>query len=278
LTLVARLSDKENVSRALLPLDLENGLLDDFYDELAPLYHLIFQDWAASVVHQGKQLSALIQAGWPKSRKVLDLSCGIGTQSIGLAQQGYSLVGSDISAAAVRRAQQEAAARHIPIEFSICDMRQAGEHHGAGFDVVISCDNSVPHLLTDEDLLIAFKEMLSCLNVGGGCIVTVRDYEKEERGKNILKPYGVRIENGKRYLIFQLWDFEGEHYDLAFFFVEEDQHTLNVRTNVLRSKYYAVSIAKLLALMRRAGFDHVRRIDDVFYQPVLVGTKTQPEP
>ena len=56
---------------------------DGFYDELAPLYHLIYPDWAASVVHQGKQLSALIEAEWPGSRKVLDLSCGIGTQSIG---------------------------------------------------------------------------------------------------------------------------------------------------------------------------------------------------
>jgi SAM-dependent methyltransferase len=246
-----------------------------FYDELAPLYHLIYQDWAASIVHQGKQLSALIKAEWPGSQKILDLSCGIGTQSIGLAHEGYSLVGSDISPKAVRRAQEEAATRHTSIEFSVCDMRQASEHHGTGFDVVISCDNAVPHLLTDQDLLVAFKEMWACLSVGGGCIVTVRDYESVERGKNIIKPYGVRIENGKRYLIFQVWDFDAECYDLAFFFVEEDQSTSNVSTYVMRSRYYAVSIAKLLALMRRAGFLNARRIDDAFYQPVLVGTKTQ---
>jgi SAM-dependent methyltransferase len=249
--------------------------MDGFYDELAPLYHLIYQDWAASITDQGKQLSALIKAEWPGSQKILDLSCGIGTQSIGLAQQGYSLVGSDISPKAVLRAQAEAAIRLTPIEFSVCDMRQASEYHGTGFDVVISCDNSVPHLLADEDLLAAFEEMLTCLSVGGGCIITVRDYEREERGKNIIKPYGVRIENGKRYLIFQVWDFDAEHYDLAFFFVEEDQSNLNVSTYVMRSRYYAVSIAKLLALMRRAGFQNARRIDDAFYQPVLVGTKTQ---
>jgi SAM-dependent methyltransferase len=246
-----------------------------FYDELAPLYHLIYQDWAASIVHQGKQLFALIDAEWPGSHKVLDLSCGIGTQSIGLAQQGYSLVGSDISPKAVRRAQKEAGSCHASIKFSVCDMCKASEHHGSGFDVVISCDNSVPHLLTDEDILTAFKEMFACLSVGGGCIVTVRDYENEERRKNTIKSYGVRIENGKRYLIFQVWDFEGEHYDLTFFFVEEDQSATKVRTHVMRTRYYAVSIAKLLALMRRAGFNNVRRIDDAFHQPVLVGTKTQ---
>jgi SAM-dependent methyltransferase len=247
--------------------------MNDFYNELAPFYHLVYQDWAASLLRQGEQLAALISAEWPGSRKVLDVSCGIGTQAIGLARQGYSLVGSDISEKAVRRAQEESSKHDTAIAFSVCDMREAGKHHGTGFDVVISCDNSVPHLLTDEDLLIAFKEMQACLSVGGGCIVTVRDYEQQERGRNIVKPYGVRVENGRRYLIFQVWDFEGDHYDLAFYFVEEDLSTSTVNTHVMRSRYYAVSIAKLLELMRRAGFDKVRRADSPFHQPVLVGTK-----
>jgi SAM-dependent methyltransferase len=247
--------------------------MDDFYDELAPLYHLVYQDWAASVGRQGQQLDSLIKTEWPGSRKVLDLSCGIGTQAIGLARQGYLPVGSDISEKSVQRARQESIQHGTVIPFSVCDMRNAGEHHGTGFDVVISCDNSVPHLLTDDDLLVAFKEMLACLSTGGGCIITVRDYDQEKRGRNIVKPYGVRIENGKRYLIFQVWDFDGDHYDLAFYFIEEDLSTWTTRTHVMRSRYYAVSIAKLLELMRHAGFRNVRRVDNAFHQPVLIGTK-----
>jgi SAM-dependent methyltransferase len=247
--------------------------MGDFYDELASVYHLVYPDWTASIASQGRQLATLIRSHWPGARRILDLSCGIGTQSIGLAQQGYSVVGSDISANAVDRARQEARKRGTSIPFSVCDMRQASRHHGTGFDVVISCDNSMPHLLTDEELLIAFQEMLACLAVGGGCIVSVRDYEKEERGKNILKPFGLRLDNGKRYLISQVWDFEGEHYDLAFFFIEEDLATGIVRTHVMRSRYYAVSVEKLLGLMGGAGFSDVRRIDNAFFQPILVGTK-----
>jgi hypothetical protein len=66
------------------------------------------------------------------------------------------------------RAEHEARARGAKVLFSVCDMRQAHEHHGSGFDVVISCDNSLPHLLTDDDLLVALKEMLACLSAGGG--------------------------------------------------------------------------------------------------------------
>ena len=41
----------------------------------------------------------------------------------------------------------------------------------------------------------------------------------------------------------------------------------------MRSRYYAISTEHLMELMREAGFAHVRRIDDAFYQPVLVGTR-----
>ncbi len=244
-----------------------------FYDQLAAFYHLIHQDWNASVLGQGAQLGALIEAEWPGRSKVLDVTCGIGTQAIGLALQGYCVTASDLSAREIDRARAEAARRGLDVALSVCDVRQAHAHHGSGFDVAISCDNSLPHLLTDDDLALAFRQMLACLAVGGGCIVTVRDYAREERGTNLVKPHGVRIENGKRYLLFQVWDFDGDHYDLTFFVVEEDLSTGEVDTHKMRSRYYAVSTDRLCELMRDAGFRDVRRIDGAFYQPVLVGTR-----
>ena len=41
----------------------------------------------------------------------------------------------------------------------------------------------------------------------------------------------------------------------------------------MRSRYDTISTARLCDLMRVAGFRDVRRVDDVFYQPVLVGSK-----
>lgn len=159
-----------------------------FYDQLAPFYHLVHQDWNASLVRQGCELGSLIESGWPGRRKVLDVTCGIGTQAIALALQGYSVTASDLSAREIERAREEVGKRGLDVALSVCDVRQAHAHHGAGFDVVISCDNSLPHLLTDDDLAMAFSQMLACLVVGGGCIVTVRDYAQEERGKNLVKP------------------------------------------------------------------------------------------
>lgn len=245
----------------------------DFYDDLAPLYHLLFPDWSNSIRRQGEQLDQVIQSEWPGHRKVLDVSCGIGTQTFALAGRGYSVIGSDLSPKEIERARREADARGMAIDFKVGDMRKAHENHGTGYDLVMSCDNSVPHLLTDDDLLVAFQQFFACLRPGGGCVVTVRDYDKEERGANLVKHYGARVEGGKRYVPFQVWDFDGDHYDLSFFVVEDEATTGQVKTHVMRSRYYAVSVARLCELMLAAGFESVKRIDNAFYQPVLVGTK-----
>jgi hypothetical protein len=52
-------------------------------------------------------------------------------------------------------------ARDISIEFSLADMPQASRHHRGDFDIVRSCDNSIPRLHTDTDLEIA----LPCIHI-----------------------------------------------------------------------------------------------------------------
>ena len=47
-----------------------------FYDELAPLYHLVYENWEASVARQGKALASLIGEHWAsvdtQNRPVVD--------------------------------------------------------------------------------------------------------------------------------------------------------------------------------------------------------------
>lgn len=245
----------------------------DFYDRLAPLYHLIYPNWAASMDRQAAALDSIIKEQWGNTAQtVLDVACGIGTQALGLATLGYTVTASDLSPAEVDRAEREAAARALHLNLSVADMCAAYTHHQRQFDVVIACDNAVPHLLTDADLLQAFQQFYACTRPGGGCLISVRDYDAEEHGGVQVKPYGLRIEEEIRYLLFQVWEFHGDIYDLAMYFVE-DRGGSECVTHVMRTQYYAVKTGTLIALMRQAGFENVQRLDGRFYQPVVVGTR-----
>jgi SAM-dependent methyltransferase len=245
----------------------------EFYDGLAPLYHLVYENWEASIERQGKALDAIIRSCLGETpQSILDVACGIGTQCLGLAALGHRLTCSDLSPAAVQRARREASARGMSIDFTVADMRASNDHQKRDFDVVLCADNSLPHLLSDEEITVALRQFLAALKPGGLCLISVRDYARVERGGIQVKQHGVRTEKGKRWILFQLWEWRGPIYDLHFYFVADDVQSSCV-THVFRSCYYAVSIEHLIQLMVSVGFEQVRRIDDVFFQPVIAGRR-----
>ena len=252
-------------------------MIEQFYDELTPFFHLIHGDWERSINIQSSNLDHIIREHWGGGVKtILDASCGIGTQSLGLAALGYAVTASDLSTKSVDRAKQEAGRRGLSIDFSVADMRKAFDHHRRMFDVVISCDNSVPHLLSDDEILTAFEQFYGCARPGGGCVISVRDYRAMDLQGVQVMPHGVRVENGTRFVIFQVWEFHGKIYDTSIYFVE-DGGGPECHTRVMRGKYYAVTTDRLIELMARAGFRNVQRLDGRFFQPVIVGTRPDEE-
>ncbi len=81
----------------------------DFYNQLTPFYHLLFPGgWQASIERQASVLDAIIKEFWGDGvETILDVACGIGTQTLGLAQLGYSITASDLSDGALERAEKE---------------------------------------------------------------------------------------------------------------------------------------------------------------------------
>jgi len=91
--------------------------------------------------------------------RILDCACGIGTQAIGIAQRGHTVVAADLSKAAVRRAAREARKLGLDMEFHVADMRDLSALARSDFDAVLVADNSLPHLLSDEDLRRALENI-----------------------------------------------------------------------------------------------------------------------
>jgi SAM-dependent methyltransferase len=245
-----------------------------FYDDIAKYYHLIYSNWEESTQKQGERISKIIKENWGVLNKsILDCTCGIGTQALGLASLGFRVTGSDLSSNAIQRAKFEAKNRDLDIDFSVTDVRHLWKNFKNKFDIVISCDNSLPHLPNDNEFVKGLKEIFKCTKPTGGCIISVRDYEKDISSGTHLLPYGVREVKNDRYMVFQVRDFfNKDHYNVNLYFVK-DSGSPQCKTAVFRSQYYAISINKIMKLMKNVGFVKIKRIDDGFFQPVIIGTR-----
>jgi hypothetical protein len=101
-------------------------------------------------------------------------------------------------------------------------MRRAHAHHAREFDIVVCTDNSLPHLLSDEEISTALGQFLLCTKPGGLVIISMHDYATLERGGTQIKPYAVRYDGTSRYVLFQIWDWRDSLYDLSFYIVHDD--------------------------------------------------------
>jgi len=243
----------------------------DFYDGLAPLYHLIFENWETSVARQGYQLTAVIAERWgPGARVVLDGAVGLGTQALGLLARGFQVIASDLSPGAVRRARQEAAARGVRLPAVAADFR-ALPMRAACADVVLLADNALPHLDSEAEIALALGECFRCTRQGGGGLSTLRDYgSPPPPGTVETHPYSARSWNGRRYDVRQVWTWRGPRYDLSFEITPVDGAE---PATVLTTSYLALPVARMETLMRHAGFHDVTRIDGRFFQPIVAGTR-----
>jgi SAM-dependent methyltransferase len=245
----------------------------DFYDHLAPFYHLMFEDWEGAIERQGEILAGLLrEAGVAPGDEVLDASCGIGTQTLGLLAREFRVTASDISAGAIARLRTELAGRGLWADTRRDDLRELRGAGDASLAAVLACDNSVPHLLDDAQILQAFRSCLRCLRPGGVAIFSVRDYARIERRNPDLRPHAVRVEPGARLLAYQLWEWDGDQYDLHMY-LTRDPDEGPCETRVFRSRYYAISVTRLLQLLQEAGFAQPRRLDEIFFQPLLTARR-----
>lgn len=251
-------------------------MTEAYYNGLAPYYKFIYPDWDKSLQRQAEALDSVIQEFISETSKtVLDVACGIGTQSIGLAKIGYEVTSCDLSPTEIEQARLEALRHGVQIEFQVVDMRQVWETYQKQFDVVIACDNSVPHLLSDEEILLALNQFSKCTKPGGCCLISVRDYaqlERQDKQKQIY-PRSVHQTDHGQVVIFDVWDFDGDSYEITTYVVD-DKGKSTAQTQVLRGgKYYCVEISALEKLFIEAGFHEVSTLRDRFFQPLIIAKK-----
>lgn len=247
-----------------------------FYDPLAPHYHLIFDNWDTAIERQAGVLNPLIASLLHTGRlNILDCACGIGTQAIGFARHGHNVTASDLSPAAVARAQHEALQRNLTIDFHVSDMTSLTEIASSNYDVVAALDNALPHLSADK-LRKAVHAMASKLHPGGLFLASTRDYDAVivER-PSVQSPSFYGAPPNRRF-IHQVWDWiDHERYTVHHYITVQSAE--GWAAHHFASEYRCVQRAELSSALSSSGFQNIRFLmpaESGYYQPIVVATKS----
>lgn len=182
----------------------------------------------------------------PVGARVLDVPCGWGRHSVLLAQQGYDVVGADLSYDLLRRG---AAGPH----YVAADVRSQ-PFADATFDAVINVFTSLGLFLDDQEDLQALREAHRLLKPGGRFLLesmhrddVIADYAERDRWH---LPDGTEVRVRRRFD-----PVRGISYERLQWRKGDQggrkQHALRLRT--------ATEIA---ALLEQAGFDDVAYYGD----------------
>ena len=245
-----------------------------FYDNLASQYDKLFLDWQAATQEQAVILDRLFaEHGFDKSAHILDCACGIGTQAIGLAVQGYHVTASDISDGELAEARERAEKNKVRIPFANADFCALSETFSEQFDIVICMDNALPHMLSKQALEAAIKSITHQIADGGMFVASIRDYDALLRDKPPYSPpYIHKTDKGQR-VSFQTWVWNGEHYKLTQYIID-DEESLQIRK--FDCEYRATRRDELTSLLCANGCREVAwkfPEETGFYQPIVIAKK-----
>lgn len=250
------------------------NIVQTFYDNMATQYDKLFFDWQATTHEQALILGKLFSdSGFDKTARILDCACGIGTQAVGLAAEGYHVTASDISDGELVEAAVRAEKSGVKIRFEHADFCALSESFTELFDIVIAMDNALPHMLTPDALESALGSITDRIRSGGIFVASIRDYDSLLQKKPPYSPpYIHHTENGRR-VSFQTWVWSGDNYRLTQYIIEDEAE---LRISKFECEYRATRRDELTKQLLDHGCGEVVwkfPEETNFYQPILIAKK-----
>lgn len=220
------------------------------YDPVAAYYDLLIS-WKARLKRERAFFTRVFKEH--NVCRVLDTACGTGKHAIAFHDWGCDVIGTDSSPDMIRKSRENAGDR--PIEFIEAGFTELRKVNGL-FDAVTCLGNSLPHVLTDDELDSSLKSMYDALLPGGVVIIQNNNYDlivgKQER----FMPLAARKAEGREYLFERFFDFHGDilTFNLVIMVKEGDGWQMHVNPIPQR----ALTSDLLVSRLREAGFEHIK--------------------
>jgi len=152
---------------------------NEFYNRLARVFD-VMTDWQARLAQEMPFLQRTLDRH--RARTILDTACGTGWHAITLAQKGYTAAGCDASPQMIEQARAHSAKAQANVRFEVADFNQLN-HFTETFDAVLCLGNSLPHLLSQEMLVEALRQMRGKLEKDGVLILHNLNYDMRMKKK-----------------------------------------------------------------------------------------------
>ncbi len=248
----------------------------EFYDAVAGDYHLWYRDWKSTLEREGLQLRR-----WLRDREVkhvLDASCGPGTQSIALAQLGYTVTAADPSEGMLERARRHAEEYRVADKIAFVQSDFAGLVHAVtgDFDAILTKGNAFPHLITDAAIEEALTNFYKLLRPGGTVIIGFQDFEPFVEDRPRFFPGRVHdpdLEQDPQVITFDIWDWDdGPPLTVtvnSFIVSGRGTDYRAVRRPVV---YRPLTVVEAQVALLEAGFNDIQNVRDRL-ELVMLATK-----
>lgn len=130
--------------------------------------------WPERIQREWPLLERVLSSG--PSRRVLDLGCGPGEHSRRLAAAGFDVVGVDASPSMLDKAREEPVPDNL--RFVLGDLRDVAQITEGTFGGAICLGNTLPHLLTPDDLGRMARGLRERLLPGAPFLLQILNYDR----------------------------------------------------------------------------------------------------
>jgi ubiquinone/menaquinone biosynthesis C-methylase UbiE len=183
-------------------------------------------------------------------KTILDCACGTGQHVIMFTQMGFKTKGSDLSPAMIRKAKVNSKKYGIKTTLKITDFRNLTKSFNEKFDAVVCIGNSLPHLLSDKDLIKALNEIYKVLNKNGILILQQRNYDMLIESQKRFFPVSIREDEIFFYVL--------DYFPNKIIFNVVNLELKSKKFKVYKTEYNPLQKIKLARLLRKSGFNNLK--------------------
>jgi len=141
----------------------------------------------------------------------------------------------------------------------------------------VAGDNALPHLLSDEDLVRALVSIRTTLKPQGIFLATMRDYDDLLRTRPALQGPGFYSKDGRRHVVHQVWDWDGNEYMVHLYITYESGSAGSPWiAKHYATRYRALQRNELSQRLEASGFCAIEWLMPEatgLYQPMVVARK-----